>query len=118
MMNPVQCQKGLSLPEFMDRIGAEEQCEQALLAGRWLGGFVCPVCGVMKLRASFRREGQLYWQCAGCQYQCRVTSGTDFEATKLPLTRWLLAMQLLTHAKNNVSALELTRQLGVSCRTA
>ncbi len=69
-------------------------------------------------RTSFRREGRLYWQCSGCQYQCSVTSGTVFEATKLPLTRWFLAMQLLTQAKNNVSALELTRQLGVSYRSA
>ena len=117
-MNRVQFQKGLSLPEFMDRYGTEEQCEQALVAARWPSGFACPVCGVMQSRTSFRREGRLYWQCAGCQYQCSVTSGTVFEATKLPLTRWFLAMQLLTQAKNNVSALELTRQLGVSYRTA
>lgn len=117
-MNRVQFQKGLSLPEFMDRYGTEEQCEQALIAARWPGGFVCPVCGVMHARTAFRREGRLYWQCAGCAYQCSVTSGTVFEATKLPLTRWFLAMQLLTQAKNNVSALELTRQLGVSYRSA
>ena len=47
-----------------------------------------------------------------------MTSGTVFEATKLPLTRWFLAMQLLTQAKNSVSALELKRQLGVCYRTA
>jgi len=41
-----------------------------------------------------------------------------FEASKLPLSRWFLAMQLLTQSKNNVSALELMRQLGVSYRTA
>jgi hypothetical protein len=41
-----------------------------------------------------------------------------FETSKLPLTRWSLAMQLLTQSKNNVSALELMRQLGVSYRTA
>jgi hypothetical protein len=33
---------------------------------------------------------------------------------ELALTVWFLAMHLLTQAKNNVSALELTRQLGVS----
>ena len=117
-MNRVQFQKGLSLPEFMDRYGTEEQCEQAVASARWPGGFVCPACGVMQSRTSFRRDGRLYWQCAGCQHQCSVTSGTVFEATKLPLTRWFQAMQLLTQAKNNVSALELTRQLGVSYRTA
>jgi len=117
-MNRVQFQRGLSLPEFMNFYGTEEQCEQALVATRWPRGFVCPGCGAMQWRTSFRREGRLYWQCAGCQHQCSVTSGTVFEATKLPLTRWFLAMQLLTQAKNNVSALELTRQLGVSYRTA
>lgn len=66
-MNRVQFQKGLSLPEFMDRYGTEEQCEQALVAARWPSGFVCPACGVMQARTSFRREGRLYWQCAGCQ---------------------------------------------------
>jgi hypothetical protein len=44
--------------------------------------------------------------------------GTIFEATKLPLTTWFLAMHLLTQAKNNVSALELTRHLGVRYKTA
>ena len=41
--------------------------------------------------------------------QTTVTCGTIFQATKLPLTRWFLAMHLLTQAKNNVSALELKR---------
>ena len=31
-MNQVQVQKGLSLPEFMDRYWTEAQCEQALIA--------------------------------------------------------------------------------------
>ena len=47
-----------------------------------------------------------------------MISGTIFEATKLPLTTWFLAMHLLTQSKNNVSALELKRHLGVSYPTA
>jgi ribosomal protein L37AE/L43A len=117
-MNQVQFQKGLSLPEFMDRYGTEQQCEKALIAARWPLGFVCPACGVAQARTTFRRLGRLYWQCAGCQRQCSATSGTVFEATKLPLTRWFMAMQLITQSKNNVSALELKRQLGVCYRTA
>lgn len=117
-MNRVQFQKGLSLPEFLGWYGTEVQCEQALVAARWPTGFVCPACGLMQARSTFRRNGRLYWQCAGCPHQCSVTSGTVFEASKLPLTRWFLAMQLLTQSKNNVSALELKRQLGVCYRTA
>jgi hypothetical protein len=59
-MNRVQFQKGLSLPEFLERYGTDEQCEQALVGARWPSGFVCPVCGVTPSRTSFRREGQLY----------------------------------------------------------
>jgi len=47
-----------------------------------------------------------------------VTGGTIFQATKLPLTTWFLGMHLLTQAKNNVSALELTRHLDVRYKTA
>jgi hypothetical protein len=59
-------------------------------------------------------------QCAACRYQCSVISGTIFEATKLPLSlsRWFLAIHLLTQSKNNVVALELMRHLGVCYKTA
>jgi hypothetical protein len=117
-MKRVQFQKGLSMPEFLDRDGTEERCEQALVAARWPSGFVSPARGVMESRTTFRRQGRLYWQCAGCQHQCSVTSGTVFGSTKLPLTRCFLAMQLLTQSKNNVSALELKRQIGGCYRTA
>ena len=116
-MNRVQFQRGLSMAEFMDQYGSDEQCEAALIASRWPQGFACPVCGG-PASCSFRRQGRLYWQCASCRHQCSVISGTIFESTKLPLTRWFLAMHLLTQAKNNVSALELMRHLGVSYPTA
>lgn len=116
-MNRVQFQPGLSMAEFIRRFGTQEQCEAALTHARWPQGFACPDCGASS-RTSFRRQGRLYWQCRGCQYQCSVTSGTVFENTKLPLTVWFLAMHLLTQAKNNVAALELMRHLGVCYRTA
>ena len=117
-MNRVQFQPGLSMREFLNLYGTEELCEAALIAKRWPRGFECPRCGVCEARTSFQRQGRRYWQCAGCQYQCSVLSGTIFEASKLPLTSWFLAMQLLTQSKNNVSALELKRHLGVCYRTA
>jgi ribosomal protein L37AE/L43A len=116
-MNRVQFQAGLSMPEFFDRYGSEAKCRAALEGARWPKGFVCPACGGTA-RTSFERGGLRYWQCGSCAHQCSLISGTIFESSKLPLTRWFLAMQLLTQSKNNVSALELRRQLGVSYRTA
>jgi ribosomal protein L37AE/L43A len=116
-MNRVQFQPGLSMPEFLQRYGTEEQCAVALQAARWPQGFACPVCG-QSARTSFLRGQLRYWECGHCGHQCSLRSGTIFAASKLPLTRWFLALQLLTQAKNNVSALELKRQLGVCYRTA
>lgn len=116
-VNKVQFQKGLSMQAFMERYGSVEGCEQAIVSWRWPQGFVCPACGASP-HSAFRRGSLLYLQCSACRHQCSLVSGTLFEATKLPLTRWFLAMHLLTQAKNNVSALELMRHLGVSYRTA
>ena len=116
-MNKVQFQPGLSMADFMARYGSDDSCEAALIESRWPKGFVCPSCGGGH-SSSFRREGRLYFQCTGCRHQCSVISGTIFEATKLPLSRWFLAMHLLTQSKNNVAALELMRHLGVCYKTA
>jgi hypothetical protein len=116
-MNRVQFQPGLSMAAFMDRYGSDEQCEAALVQSRWPSGFVCPLCDCGH-SSSFRRQGLLYFQCSACRHQCSVLSGTIFEATKLGLSRWFLAMHLLTQAKNNVAALELMRHLGVCYKTA
>jgi ribosomal protein L37AE/L43A len=116
-MNRVQFQAGFSMPEFFERYGTEAQCRAALEAARWPTGFVCPACGGAA-RTRFERGGLAYWQCGDCAHQCSLISGTIFEASKLPLSRWFLALQLLSQAKNNVSALEMRRQLGVSYRTA
>jgi hypothetical protein len=116
-MNRVQFQVGLSMPQFLELYGTETKCQAALEVARWPKGFVCPACDG-RARTSFVRKALLYWECARCAEQCSLISGTIFEATKLPLSRWFLAMQLLTQSKNNVSALELRRQLGVSYRSA
>lgn len=116
-INRVQFQRGLSMAEFTDRYGDEGQCEQSLMASRWPTGFVCPRCKAGG-HTTFRRDGLLYLQCTACRHQCSLLVGTIFENTKLALTRWFLAMHMLTQSKNNVSALELKRHLGVCYKTA
>jgi ribosomal protein L37AE/L43A len=87
------------MTEFMDRYGSQDKCEEALIAARWPRGFTCPACG-NGMRSTFRREGRPYWQCSRCRHQCSLISGTIFESSKLPLSRWFLAMHLLTQSKN------------------
>jgi transposase-like protein len=116
-MNRIQFQSGLSLAQFMEQFGTEEQCYAALEQARWPNGFCCPRCQGSGYSWMIR-QGRPYYQCSACRKQTTLTCGTIFASTKLPLRRWFLAMHLLTQAKNNVSALELMRHLGVSYPTA
>lgn len=116
-MNRVQFQPGMSLREFQARYGTEVQCRRALQEARWPYGFRCPSCEASE-HSHFERSGRTYWQCTACREQTSLTSGTVFEASKLALTTWFLAMYLLTQTKTGMSALELHRHLGVSYRTA
>jgi hypothetical protein len=116
-INPVQFQQGLSMVEFMAQYGSEAKCYRALYRARWPKGFRCPACQ-HRSRSRFRRGRQIYYQCCACRHQTTLVSGTLFEATKLPLTTWFLALHLLTATKTNMSALELKRHLGVRYRTA
>ena len=111
-MNRVQFQRGLSMARFLKQYGAVHQCHAALVASRWPTG-----CGETH-HSTFVHDGRQHWQCQACRYQTTVIAGTIFQATKLTLTLWFLAMHLLTQAKNNVAALELMRHLGVTYKTA
>lgn len=58
------------------------------------------------------------YQCHRCHHQTALTAGTIFHATHLPLTTWFLAIYLLTQRKSGISALQLSRELGVTYNTA
>ena len=113
--NKVQFQKGLSMVEFQRLYGTEEQCHAALVAIRWPNGFVCPKCA--RTKYSFCAPKRLF-QCSACGLQTSVRAGTVFQKSKTPLTKWFLAMHLITSAKNDISSLELSRQLDVKWDTA
>ena len=115
--NLVQFQKGMSMTEFMATYGAEAGCRAALAAARWPQGFRCPSCRCEQFSTHIR-DRQTLWQCCRCRLQTSLIAGTIFEASKLPLTKWFLAMFLLTQSKNNISALSLMRHLGVAYNTA
>ena len=113
--NKVQFQKGLSMAEFNRRYGTEQHCHDALVAMRWPDGFVCPKCAGR--RYSFCAPKRQF-QCTSCRRQTSVRAGTIFHKSRTPLTKWFLAMHLMTAAKNDISSLELARQLDVKWDTA
>ena len=116
--NVIQFQHGLSWAQFHDCYGSEAQCEAAVVAARWPRGWRCAHCGCKRFFHTRNGHGRLLWECFVCGYQSSSIAGTVMEHTKVPLTKWFQAMYLLTQNKNTLSALALSRQIGVSYRTA
>ena len=113
--NKVQFQKGLSLPQFQKLYGSEEQCRSQLFKYRWPHGFICPKCGHKHF---YKLSSRALYQCCSCRFQTSLISGTVFESSKLPLTTWFLAIYLITQSKDGISALNLSRCLGISANAS
>jgi hypothetical protein len=104
--------QGLTDAEFERLYGTEESCLAALAAARQAAGMPCPGCGNPKSYVYGRRVG-----CTRCDTRWSITAGTVMADTKLPLRTWFRAMHLMTSTKQCISAVELTRRLGVTYGT-
>jgi len=105
----------LPLLEFQKRFATEAACADALERARWPEGFVCPRCGHDD---ATRLRTRRLLQCTLCYHQASVTAGTVLHKTRTPLVKWFWAMWLVAQDKGGVSALRLSKQLGLGYRTA
>jgi transposase-like protein len=109
----------LSRPYFHDEQAAFTFVEAII----WPQGPVCPHCGgveritaitpnpAKRIRFGLKRCGQ-------CKGQFTVRMGTIFEESKLPMTKWLQAIFLMTASKKGVSAHQLHRTLEITYKSA
>lgn len=102
----------------MQRFGTEEQCATALEAARRPDGFHCPQCDDATRHSVLKCSSRKTFQCSHYRHQTSSIAGTLFQGMRLPLTLWFLAIYLISQVKNGLSALALSRQLGVSYPTA
>lgn len=97
------------MPTFIARFGTDEACRAHLFAERWPDGFGCHRCGHARC---YPHTTRLIYECADCGKQHSLLAGTIFEQTKTGLSKWFLAIFLVTSSKGGISAAELKRQLG------
>jgi len=82
----------------------------------WPDGVRCPVCAEPKNITTRKRRG--FYRCNRCREDFTVCTGTIFERTHVPLHKWLYAMYLLVTARKGISSLQLSKQIGVTQKTA
>jgi hypothetical protein len=125
----------LSQQFFFDEAAAFAHVESIL----WPDGPVCPKCGsinnatrlvVGETTRTKKVKGETItvtyparqglWKCKAkeCRAQFTVRMGTLFEESRLPMTKWLQAIYLLTASKKGISTQQLKRTLECDQKSA
>jgi len=81
------------------------------------GLFLCP-CKSSTPRTGLPRERGSAPRCKGCKKDFTITSGTLFASHKLPLRGYLAAIAVFCNEVEGKSALALSRDLGLSYKSA
>jgi transposase-like protein len=98
-----------NLPAFNAQFGSDQQCRDYLFKARWPEGFRCVACGH---DGAYALKTKIVYECVACRKQHSLLAGTIFEQTKTGLSRWFLAIYLVTSSKGGIAATELQRQMG------
>lgn len=104
-----------TLHEAIQYFSTGNNALNTMIAKRWPNGVECPLC---QSKSVLFMPKYSRWQCKGCRKQFTVKVGTIFEDSPIKLEKWLVALWLITGAKNGISSCELARSLGVTQKTA
>ena len=94
----------------------DQETARTYLEGRlWPAGPKCPVCGLGE-RITARKAG--FYRCNQCKEDFTVRTGTIFERSHVPLHKWVYAMYLLVTARKGISSLQLSKEIGITQKSA
>src|SRR3972149_1993998 len=94
----------------------DAETARTYLEGRlWPEGPRCPVCGLGE-RITARKGG--FYRCNQCREDFTVRTGTIFERSHIPLHKWVYAMYLLVTARKGISSLQLSKEIGITQKSA
>ena len=101
-------------PHFQTPELAREWLEKT----RWPEGPVCSHCGTIGHAYALKKAG--WYRCAEkeCRKDFTVTTGTVMERSHIALNKWLMGFYMMAASKKGVSALQLSRQLGLDYKSA
>lgn len=109
--------KGLTLIEAVNAFSDEAVVEQYCLDTRWPDGPICPRCKSTNVKERANRQPRSF-RCNSCRSDFSVKTGTVMEGSNIKLSKWLMAMYLMSTSLKGVSSMKLHRDIGVTQKTA
>ena len=108
--------KELLFTEIVEKFPDEQAAIDYIAGILWKDGAVCPHCGSKNVKE--RKSRKNFHHCNACQKDFTIRVGTIFEGSHLPLHKWLYTMYLMVMARKGISAMQLSKVLGVTYKTA
>lgn len=105
----------ISTFELFEMYPDAESARLYLESRLWQDGVTCPTCK-SKERITTRKGG--FYRCNACQLDFTIRTGTIFERSHVPLHKWLYAMYLLVTARKGISSLQLSKEIGITQKSA
>ncbi|NOU63428.1 DDE transposase [Paenibacillus sp. LMG 31461] len=106
-----------SYEQFHNYFSSEDICIDFLFQTKWPSGFYCPRCEHRHAYVTTTRRLPLY-ECSRCRFQVSLLSGTIMEGSRTELRKWLLAIFLISRTHIGTTAMELSRLIKVTYKTA
>lgn len=106
--------KTLSSYEFMEQFSTEKKAIKFFENIRWKKGVYCPECSSERIA----KRKFPYYRCKDCREIFTVRTGTIFHRSKIHLKKWLYTIYLLQTARKGISSLQLSKEIGVTQKTA
>lgn len=100
---------------------SEPAAVEFLESQRWGDCPGCPRCGdtdVYKMMSGESRNKDYRWRCKGCKQMFTVRTGSVLEETRLPVRVWVYAIWKAASSKKGFSALQLSREMEITHKSA
>lgn len=105
----------ISTFEFFQKFPDEDAAIYYLEELRWPDGVYCPYCDSEEITELKQFP---YFLCKDCRQKFTVRTDSIFERSHVPLNKWLYAMYILQTARKGISSMQLSKELGVTQKTA
>ena len=104
-----------NLIELHKYFSDETICWNYLENLRWNGHIICPFCNSDK---HYKFKNSRTYKCKNCKKKFNAKIGTIFENTKIPLSKWFVAIYIATSHKKGISSCQLSKDISVTQKTA
>jgi transposase-like protein len=102
--------------KFLDAFSDEDECLQLYFSLKFSGNN-CKKCGRPVVSNYYRKHGKKSFRCKSCHTEIYPLCDTIFKSSPISLTSIFCIIFFMSDQKNSISALEVTRRLGISYKT-